>query len=125
MQLRLVAATLLALALTGCAGNWGFNSNVSPDGIKDYYKGDNVTLYNKDQLSSLNYVTLGSVEGEACQMKAAEAPPKEADARASIRRRAADMGANGLLLDRCIHFVDMPGCLEQVLCSGQALKVAK
>lgn len=125
MQLRLIGAALLALALTGCANNWGFNSNVSPEGIKDYYKGDGVTLYSKDQLNEVNYVTLGSVEGEACQIKAAEAPPKEADARASIRRRAADMGANGLLLDRCIRFADMPGCLEQVLCSGQALKVAK
>lgn len=125
MQLRLVGAALLALALAGCAGNWGVNSNVSPEGIKDYYKGDNVTLYNKDQLTDVNYVTLGSVEGEACQIKPADAPPKEADARASIRRRAADMGANGLLLDRCLRFEDMPGCLEQVLCSGQALKVAK
>ena len=114
MQLRLVGAALLAFALTGCAGNWGFNSNVSPEGIKDYYKGDNVTLYSKDQLTGLNYVILGSVEGEACQISAADAPPKEADARAS-----------GLLLDRCLRFEEMPGCLEQVLCSGQALKVAQ
>ena len=125
MQLRLIGAALLALALSGCANNWGFNSNVSPEGIKDYYKGDGVTLYNKEQVSELNYVTLGSVEGEACQINATEATPKEADARASIRRRAADMGANGLLLDTCIRFNDMPGCIEQVLCSGQALKVAK
>lgn len=124
MQLRLIGAALLALALSGCANNWGFNSNVSPEGIKDYYKGDGVTLYNKEQVSELNYVTLGSVEGEACQIKATDATPKEADARISIRRRAADMGANGLLLDSCIRFNDMPGCIEQVLCSGQALKVA-
>ena len=97
---------------------------MSPEGIKDYYKGDGVTLYNKEQVSELNYVTLGSVEGEACQIKATDATPKEADARISIRRRAADMGANGLLLDSCIRFNDMPGCIEQVLCSGQALKVA-
>ncbi|ART79785.1 Rcs stress response system protein RcsF [Oceanisphaera avium] len=125
MQLRVVALALLTLALSGCANHWGFNSNVSPEGIKDYYKGDQVTLYSKAQLEGLNYVTLGSVEGEACQIKTDEAPPKEADARASIRRRAADMEANGLILDQCLRFNDMPGCLEQVLCSGQALKVAK
>jgi RcsF protein len=122
--MRLLGVSLLAVALSGCAG-WGFNSNVSPDGIKDYYKGDGVRLYSKASLEDVNYVTLGSVEGEACQIKADEAPPKEADARASVRRRAADMGANGLLLDRCIHFDDMPGCIEQVLCSGQALKVSE
>ncbi|WP_417616304.1 Rcs stress response system protein RcsF [Oceanisphaera sp.] len=124
MQLRLVGVGLLAVALSGCA-NWGFDSNVSPEGIKDYYKGDNVTLYTKAKLEGLNYVTLGSIEGEACQIEASEAPPKEADARASVRRRAADMGANGVLLDRCIRFDEMPGCIEQVLCSGQAIKVAK
>ncbi|MBM7454937.1 RcsF protein [Oceanisphaera litoralis] len=122
--MRLLGVSLLAVALSGCAG-WGFNSNVSPDGIKDYYKGDGVRLYSKAELEGVNYLTLGSVEGEACQIKADEAPPKEADARASVRRRAADMGANGLLLDRCIRFDDMPGCIEQVLCSGQALKVGK
>lgn len=124
MRLRVLGVGLLALALSGCA-NWGFNSNVSPEGIKDYYKGDGVALYTKEQLVEQNYVTLGSVEGEACQVKTAEAPPKTADARADIRRRAADMGANGLLLDSCIHFNDMPGCIAQVLCSGQAIKVAK
>lgn len=121
--MRLLGISLLAVTLSGCAG-WGFNSNVSPDGIKDYYKGDGVQLYSKADLEDVNYVTLGSVEGEACQIKADEAPPKEADARASLRRRAADMGANGILMDRCIRFDDMPGCIEQVLCSGQALKVA-
>ena len=122
--MRLFGVSLLAVALSGCAG-WGFNSNVSPDGIKDYYKGDGVQLYSKAELEGVNYVTLGSVEGEACQIQADEAPPKEADARASVRRRAADMGANGILMDRCIRFDDMPGCIEQVLCSGQALKVAE
>ncbi|MFP2770659.1 Rcs stress response system protein RcsF [Oceanisphaera sp. KMM 10153] len=121
--MRLLGVSLLAVTLSGCAG-WGFNSNVSPDGIKDYYKGDGVQLYSKAELEDVNYVTLGSVEGEACQIKADEAPPKEADARASVRRRAADMGANGILMDRCIRFDEMPGCIEQVLCSGQALKVA-
>ncbi|AEY02329.1 exopolysaccharide synthesis regulator RcsF [Oceanimonas sp. GK1] len=113
---------LVGLALSGCA-NMGLDSNVSPAGIKDYYKGNNVKLYGRDELKGLNYVTLGTVEGEACQVEASEPPPKDADARADIRRRAADMGANGILLDRCMRFTDMPGCIEQVLCSGQALVV--
>ncbi|MGO1246570.1 MAG: Rcs stress response system protein RcsF [Oceanisphaera sp.] len=124
MRLRVMAVGLLTLALSGCANNWGFNSNVSPEGIKDYYKGDSVTLYSKAELEGINYVTLGSIEGEACQIAAIDAPPKDADAKADVRRRAADMGANGLLLDSCVRFNDMPGCLEQVLCSGQAIKVA-
>ncbi|WP_445397430.1 Rcs stress response system protein RcsF [Zobellella sp. An-6] len=121
--MRLLGLTLAALTLSGCAG-WGFDSNVSPTGIKEYYKGDGVRLYSKAELEGVNYVTLGSVEGEACQMEANEAPPKEADARTQIRRRAADMGANGLILNSCIRFDDMPGCIEQVLCSGQAIVVA-
>ena len=123
MRVRLLGISALALALSGCA-NWGFDSNVSPEGIKDYYKGSNVRIYQKEDLADVNYVVLSSVEGEACQIKTTDATPKEAEARADIRRRAADLGANGLLLDRCIRFDDMPGCLEQVLCSGQAIKVA-
>ncbi|WP_232821201.1 Rcs stress response system protein RcsF [Oceanimonas marisflavi] len=120
--MRVLGMALVALTLSGCA-NMGFDSNVSPAGIKDYYKGSNVKLYGRDELKGVNYVTLGTVEGEACQIEAQDAPPKDADARADLRRRAADMGANGILLDRCIRFDDMPGCIEQVLCSGQALVV--
>lgn len=123
MRVRLLGISTLALALSGCA-NWGFDSNVSPEGIKDYYKGSNVRIYQKEDLADVNYVVLSSVEGEACQIKTTDAAPKEAEARSNIRRRAADLGANGLLLDRCIRFEDMPGCIEQVLCSGQAIKVA-
>lgn len=122
--MRTLSLTFIALTLSGCA-NWGFDSNVSPAGVKDYYKGSGVSLYTREQLANSNYVTLGSVEGEACQLEANEPPPSEADARKDIRRRAADMGANGLLLDRCVHFDNMPGCIEHVLCSGQALSVAK
>lgn len=122
--MRTLSLTFIALTLSGCA-NWGFDSNVSPAGVKDYYKAGSVTLYTREQLAGRNYVTLGSVEGEACQLESNEAPPKEADARNHIRRRAADMGANGLLLDSCIRFDDMPGCIEHVLCSGQALSVAE
>ena len=122
--MRVLGMALVGLALSGCA-SMGFDSNVSPAGIKDYYKGNNVKLYGRDELKDVNYVSLGTVEGEACQVEAIEPPPKDADARADIRRRAADMGANGILLDRCVRFTDMPGCLEQVLCSGQALMVSE
>lgn len=122
--MRVFGMTVLALALAGCA-NVAVDSNVSPAGIKDYYKGSNVTLYGRDELKGQTYVTLGTVEGEACQIEANEPPPKDANARAHLRRRAAEMGANGVLLDSCIHFDDMPGCIEQVLCSGQALKVSE
>ena len=120
--MRVLGMALVALTLSGCA-NMGFDSNVSPAGIKDYYKGNNVKLYGRDELKGVNYVSLGTVEGESCQVEANDPPPKDADARADIRRRAADMGANGILLDRCVRFTDMPGCIEQVLCSGQALVV--
>ncbi|NHI01389.1 Rcs stress response system protein RcsF [Oceanimonas sp. MB9] len=120
--MRVLGLALVAFTLSGCA-NMGFDSNVSPAGIKDYYKGSNVKLYGREELKAANYVSLGTVEGEACQIESQDPPPKDADARADIRRRAADMGANGILLDRCIRFEDMPGCIEQVLCSGQALVV--
>ncbi|MCT7655659.1 exopolysaccharide biosynthesis protein [Oceanimonas sp. NS1] len=93
--MRVLGMALVAFTLSGCA-NMGFDSNVSPAGIKDYYKGSNVKLYGREELKATNYVSLGTVEGEACQIESQDPPPKDADARADIRRRAADMGANGI-----------------------------
>lgn len=35
------------------------------------------------------------------------------------------MGGNGVTIDKCAEFSDTPGCLKQVICYGQALKVAE
>ena len=34
-------------------------------------------------------------------------------------------GGNGVSFDKCAEFSDVPGCLKQVICYGQALKVAE
>ena len=54
-----------------------------------------------------------------------QAVPNAGEARTRARRRVADMGGNGVSFDKCAEFSDVPGCLKQVICYGQALKVAE
>ena len=57
--------------------------------------------------------------GESCQADANQPVPNAGEARTLARRRAADMGGNGVTIDKCAEFSDTPGCLKQVICYGQ------
>ena len=79
----------------------------------------------QSERADLNDLYLGTVEGESCQADANQAVPNAGEARTLARRRVADMGGNGVSFDKCAEFSDVPGCLKQVICYGQALKVAE
>ena len=116
----LLAATLL----TGCSG-YSFHTNLDKENFDEYFKPGSVRIYEQSELADLNYLYLGTVEGESCQSDANQAVPNAGEARTLARRRVADMGGNGVSFDKCAEFSDVPGCLKQVICYGQALKVAE
>ena len=76
-----------------------------------------------------NSIVVGLPQGVAAidnrQADANQAVPNAGEARTLARRRVADMGGNGVSFDKCAEFSDVPGCLKQVICYGQALKVAE
>lgn len=122
MMKRLIL--IMPLIASGCA-NYAFNSNLDKENFDDYFKPGSVQIYQQDELAGLNYLYLGTIEGESCQSDANQPRPNAGDARTQARRRAADMGANGVTIDKCAELSDTPGCLKQVICYGQALKVAQ
>lgn len=115
---------ILPLLVSGCA-NYAFNSNLDKKNFDTYFKPGSVEVYTQDQLSDLNYLYLGTVEGQSCQEASNQPVPSAGDARTEARRKAADMGGNGVVFDRCNETTGTPGCLQQIVCYGQALKVAE
>ncbi|PJG59957.1 Rcs stress response system protein RcsF [Aeromonas cavernicola] len=114
---------LMPLITSGCA-NYAFNTNLDKENFDDYFKPGSVQIYDQDQLTDLNHLYLGTVEGESCQADANQPIPNAGEARTQARRKVADMGGNGVIFDKCAEFSDTPGCLKQVICYAQALKVA-
>ncbi|WP_165905080.1 Rcs stress response system protein RcsF [Parashewanella curva] len=114
----------LPLYLAGCSGNYAFNSNISKDSIKEYFKAADVTLYDKAHPAPKSYQTIKIVNGEDCQQSSNNKIATEADARTDARRNAADIGANGFIVEHCVNLATpTPECLTQVVCTGKAIKV--
>ncbi|MCL1042085.1 Rcs stress response system protein RcsF [Shewanella marisflavi] len=115
------ALILSALLLSGCAGEYTFNSNLDGKVINDYFKVGEVKLY-QETLPKGSYELKGMVEGESCQVRTQDVPASISDARTQARRAAADKGANGLIIKGCT-LVEQPGntCVTQALCVGQAI----
>lgn len=113
----------LVLMLSACAGDYKFNSNLSGEAIDDYFKASDVTLYDATFAPKPPYEIIGLVEGETCQEQANDAPADLSEARTLARRAAADKGANGLMIKKCLLIEEQgQGCFSRALCVGQAIK---
>ena len=112
----------LALLLSGCAGEYAFNSNLDGDAINDYFKVTDVALYEGNIQPKGPYEIKGLVEGETCQISDNDAPASIVEARTLARRAAADKQANGLLVKNCLLIEESsPNCVSRALCVGQAI----
>lgn len=113
---------ITVLLLSGCAGDYAFNSNLSGQAIDDYFKVGDVVLYQEGTQPSTTYEIKGLVEGESCQERANDVPASIVEARTNARRSAAELGANGLIIKRCVMFEEATKtCATRALCVGQAI----
>lgn len=120
MKKTTLALTLLLLS--GCAGDYAFHSNLSGQAIDDYFKVGDVVLYQDGISPTTTYEVKGLVEGESCQERTNDVPASIADARTTARRAAAEKGANGLIIKRCVMFEEATkACITRALCVGQAI----
>ena len=122
MKTLLISA--LVLLLSACAGEYKFNSNLNGEAIDDYFKASDVTVYDNATAPKPPYEIIGLVEGETCQEQANDAPAEISEARTLARRAAADKGANGLVIKKCLVFEEQDqGCFSRAICVGQAIKM--
>ncbi|MDO6620788.1 Rcs stress response system protein RcsF [Pseudomonadota bacterium] len=114
-----------AILLSGCASEYTFNSNLDAKAIDDYFKPGNVVLYKENQRPKGSFEVLGLVEGESCQQTADGVPASIADARTDARKQAVELGANGLMIKKCLLTEQqVDSCYSQAICVGQAIKTA-
>ena len=115
---------LLMTMLSGCS-LFQVHTNLDKENFTEYFKPGTVTLVDKEQLDSLQYQILGTVEGNSCQEDNTQPVPVIGDARTDARVRTADLGGNALLISKCIELGQTPGCQASITCYGQALKIAE
>lgn len=114
----------LVMLLSGCAGEYTFNSNLNGEAIDDYFKASDVAVY-ENGLPKGQFEPVGLVEGESCQIGENDAPASIVEARTIARRKAADKGANGLLIKTCFVSPEQSQqCISSAICIGQAIKIA-
>ncbi|WP_372870977.1 Rcs stress response system protein RcsF [Shewanella sp.] len=124
-NLTTTASLVTLLALAGCSSDYHFSSNLDREAINDYFKAGDVALVEANQKPSGHFEILGLIEGEACQVNPQDVPVTLADARTDARRKAADKGANGLIIRTCTLITEPGGgCHSRSLCIGQAIRQA-
>jgi RcsF protein len=113
---------MMPLIASGCA-DFAFNSNLDKENFDEYFKPGSVQIYEQGQLADLNYLYLGTVEGESCQSDAKQPIPTPARP-VPWPAAAWPTWAQRRHLRQVRRIQRHPGCLKQVICYGQALKVA-
>lgn len=108
--------------ISGCS-HYTLESNLDKENIETYFKPSQVTVYDKDALSKVEYNVLGAVEGSSCQEASNDLTANEKEARTNARINAANMNANGIIFQTCLTFPQDETCLSNVICYGRALDV--
>jgi len=116
------SAVLCCFFLSGCS-QYQFSSNLDKENFTTYFQPSKVTIYEQATLPTLDYTTLGAVDGNSCQEKENDLPASLSEARTQARINAAAMNANGLVLQTCLNFERDKFCVSNIICYGQAIKV--
>lgn len=120
-----VLISLLAPAALLCAcESVSFSSNIDPRNFANYYKPSMVQVVTYESLGTTPYRVIGEVKGMSLQERDVDLPANEADARTDLKKKAVDMGANALVIHKCITIKDSETvALSSVTCYGDALVI--
>ncbi len=115
---------LTSLLLVSCSSHYEVNTNLDPQNFENYFKPSQVQLVNPNELPA-DYKTINAVEGQSCQAKENDKPASDMDAINQARIAAADLEANGLVVDVCESQLntEYPECLELITCYARAISL--
>ncbi|HEY5715763.1 MAG TPA: Rcs stress response system protein RcsF [Psychromonas sp.] len=122
-MIRFIILSFTAILLTACS-HFDFSSNVDKQNFEDYFKPSQVTVYEKSQLTDLDYQFIGAVEGSSCQEEENDRPADIREARTNARIHAAEMQANGIVFQSCLTFKKDSACVSNIICYGRAINVS-
>ncbi|MEY8199665.1 MAG: Rcs stress response system protein RcsF [Colwellia sp.] len=119
----LLTTALLTPMLSGCSGNYTFESNVNADNAKEYFSASKVEVFNNELEFNTAYQYVGLVEGTDCQKKQHLAAPDPINARTQARQVAYLQQANAIIFTSCID-IETKHCIAQVVCYGKAYRLS-
>ena len=121
-MIRFIIISFTTILLSACS-NLKFSSNVDKQNFDDYFKPSQVSVYEKSQLTDLDYQFIGAVDGSSCQLEEKDRPADIKEARTNARIRAAEMQANGIVFQSCLTFKKDKACVSNIICYGRAINV--
>ena len=121
-MLRFLTVSCFMLFLSACS-NLQFSSNLDKENFDEYFKPSQVTVYTKEQLTTLDYTFIAAVEGSSCQEEEKDLPADIKEARTQARINAANLHANGIVFQQCLTFAADATCLSNIICYGRALDI--
>jgi len=117
-------SVLFATLFLSACSRYHLSTNLDKENFDEYFKPSQVSVYSKSALKTLDYEILGAVEGSSCQEESNQLPADIKVARTNARINAANMHANGIVINSCLSFEADATCLSNVICYGQALDVS-
>ncbi len=122
MKISIWWSALPAVILSACS-SVSVDSNLNPRNFSEYFKASTVETVSYADLAKQTYALLGRTHGLSCQRDSDDFPANESDARTDLKRKAADMGANALVIHKCVRAQDTGACALSVTCYGDAIYV--
>lgn len=111
---------LLCTLLTGCS-NYPIHTNLDKENFTDYFAVSNVQYYQTEALQKYHVEQLGFVEGESCQQMLNQPPAEQEQAMIAAKRKAAALGANGIIIRSCITPPPSKTCHSSYVCYADAI----
>ena len=118
-MMRFIVVLGFSTLLSACS-HFEFSSNIDKDNFNEYFKPSQVTIYEKSELSKLDYAFIGAVEGSSCQTEENDRAADVKEARTDARIKAANLHANGIVFQSCITFPADAACKSNIICYGKA-----
>lgn len=119
----IASLSILSSLLLNACGSYSFKTNIDPENFVEYTKPSRVDVYTNESIVEHRYHSLGMVDGIACQEKANDYIALESDARTDARIKAANLGANAIVFNKCVRLEKTNACNVSVTCYGEAFIV--
>ncbi len=110
---------IVTALLSGCSGNYQFNSNIDPTNIKSYFQERDIPLLTEMPAGATSF---GIIDANSCQTSANMPIANTVDAHNQLRQQAYQMGGNAIVLLQCASFTGEIGCLTSVYCSAKVIE---
>lgn len=112
----------ISLLLISCAQTYEIHTNLDKENFEDYFKPSQVKIVPLAELPK-GFKSIAAISGASCQKTSNDRPASKAEATAQARIAAAELNANGVVVDVCEtqQQTEIPECHVLLTCYARAL----